>query len=183
MIFKKLENNVYHVKNVLPNNMIHSVVDEFKPQYNNWIFNKVEEYEDNLYPHRGKINKPDEQGLGDILTFINVGEYVKLNVEKLLKKNLKLSRVNTNIQFSGMNSSFHTDGPPCKWTFLIFCQTEWNTIWGGQFCTQTDNGYVYVPYIPNHGCLFDCLNEHTGFPPNNLSNIPRLSLAFSFLEI
>jgi len=186
MIFKKLDKNVYHVKNVLPNNMLHQVVDEFKPRYNHWIFSKVEKTEDENYPRRGKIFKPDReiQGLGDNLTFISVGEYVKLNVEKLLQNKLKLSRVNTNIQFPGMNSSFHIDGPEgVQWTFLIFCQTKWNTIWGGEFCTQTEDGYVYVPYIPNHGCLFDCNMDHTGFPPNNLSNVPRLSLAFSFSHV
>ena len=84
-----------------------------------------------------------------------------------------------------MQSIFHKDGPldnpsDSLWTFVIFCQSNWNTIWGGEFCCNVGDEYVYVPYIPNNGCLFDCRNDHTGFAPNNLTAKPRLSLAYTF---
>lgn len=183
MNFKKVSEDIYHVKDVLPYDMFIKLYDEFDPYYNNWHFLKKESYDSESFPYRGQLVR--HSFLSDNLVFINIGVYIKYKLMKFLNKKLKLLRVNTNIQFPGMQSSFHTDGTGnLDWTFLIFCQNNWKTIHGGEFCCQTkDNDYAYVPYIPNHGCLFDCNLEHTGNAPNSLCNIPRLSIAFSFREI
>jgi hypothetical protein len=186
MIFKELHKNVFHVKNVFPMDMFLRVGDEFNPINNHWTFDKESSYDDGNSSIRGKLVK-SSSFMGDNLVLIDIGMYVKLKVEKHLRQKLKLIKVNTNIQYPGMYSTFHKDGPldnpsDSLWTFVIFCQTNWNTIWGGEFCCNVGDDYVYVPYIPNTGCLFDCRNDHTGNPPNNLTSHPRLSLAYTFLE-
>ena len=186
MIFTELHKNVFHVKNVFSSEMFLRVEDEFNPINNHWIFDKESSYDGGHTSILGKIAK-SSSFIGDNLAFIDIGMYVKLKSEKQLERKLKLIKTNTNIQYSGMHSSIHKDGPLTSpsdslWTFVIFCQTNWNTIWGGEFCCSTDDGYVYVPYIPNNGCLFDCRNDHTGFAPTNLTSKPRLSLAYTFLE-
>ena len=96
MNFKKVSEDIYHVKDVLPYDMFIKLYDEFDPYYNNWHFLKKESYDSESFPYRGQLVR--HSFLSDNLVFINIGVYIKYKLMKFLNKKLKLLIVNTNIQ-------------------------------------------------------------------------------------
>jgi hypothetical protein len=184
-----LEHKIYRIDNVLTPSENASICDEF--QYNEWSFDKAEKFEDSsTYPWRGYLKNKNFNENCDIIgfnnVFINCAINVKYKLQSLLKlKTLKLQRINTNIQFFGMESSFHDDALDKEsWSFVYFPGPTWSTPWGGEFVVNTSPGdYLYCPYIPNTAVFFPSHLEHMGYSPNRLCNVPRLSVAFVYQEL
>ena len=181
---KLLTDRVYTLKNVLSDIEFAQVIEEFI--YNRWVFNKRELDEDNSYPFRGTLEKNNYNllSLGDNHVFINIGSRLKYEVAKLLHRDVELIRINTNIQFFGHDSSFHKDANIGSWTLVVFCNSNWDSSWGGEFVVRNlEDDYSYVAFIPNNGVLIPGWLDHTGMAPNRLTNQPRISLAFTFQEV
>ncbi len=181
-----LKHQIYRAHNVLDQDSSNLILDEFK--YNNWKFTKAEPGERILRGWLQTKNAHDSDG--DIIGYNNqltkLATNIQYKLQRLLIHNpLKLYRINTNIQYYGMESSFHVDSTTGKaWSFVYFIGPEWDTSWGGEFCVCTGpEDYQYIPYIPNTGVLFDASLEHMGSAPTRHCNIPRLSLAFVYHEI
>ena len=187
MQIKQVSTSLYKFRDVLSLDDFYSLGDEFEFKYNNVILKNNAGDPDNI-KYRLAISKPygakgysrnSNTMLGDNLAFIRIGSKVKLISEKILQKKLKLNRINTNIQFSSMESTFHNDGTEGSWTFLIFLNENWNSHWGGDFVYCEEDDYYNVPVIPNSGCLFAGHNEHRGSAPTSLCPIHRVSIAFT----
>ena len=186
---KQVSTSLYKFRDVLSLDDFYSLRDEFEFRYNNVILKKNSKDPDSiqyrlgiLKPYGYESNTPSSDRLGDNLAFIRIGSKVKLISEKILQKRLKLTRVNTNIQFSSMESTFHDDGNKGSWTFLIFLNENWNSHWGGDFVYCEGDEYYSVPVIPNSGCLFAGHNDHRGSAPTSLCPIHRVSIAFTMHE-
>jgi hypothetical protein len=179
-----LTDRIYTLKKVLSNKEFVQVVDEFT--YNRWVFNKKELNEGISQPFRGTLEKNnyDPIALGDNHVLINIGSRLKYQIAKLLYKEVELIRVNTNIQFFGHDSPFHKDADIGSWSLVVFCNSYWDSSWGGEFVVRNlEDEYSYVAFIPNNGVLIPGWLDHTGMGPNRLSNQPRLSLAFTYQEV
>lgn len=177
-------NNIFRLHNVLPVDDFFTLNDEFNSHYNTWRFTKCDGGPD--HPHMGCIAKPiaEHDTIGDNLTLIKYGSILKYQCQEILQRKLKLSRVNTNIQFFGQESSFHTDGLNTSWTLNLFVNTHWQTEWGGQFIII--NGpceYHYETYIPNNAVLFPAHLDHMGHAPNVLCKVPRMTVAYTYKEL
>lgn len=176
---------MWRLKEILPVDDFLLLNGEFNSAYNNWSFKK----NDGGYGHppRGCLRKPPAKidTLGDNPLLIKYGSHLKYKCEKILRSRLLFYRVNTNIQFFGQESSFHTDGEEHErsWTLNIFACTDWETPWGGQFVIQDELGdYTYHSYIPNEAVLFKGHLPHMGHAPNVLCKIPRLTVAYTYRE-
>jgi len=185
-----LKHKIYRALDVLSKFDNQLILDEFNN--NEWIFNKIEPNKDlSSYPIRGKLNTRNcsSDGLniiGHNYQLIRIATDIKYKLQRLLiDKPLVLNRINTNIQYFGMESSFHVDSKEKNcWSFVYFVGPQWNTSWGGEFCAYTGNtDYQHVSYIPNTAVLFPAHLEHMGYAPNRLSNKPRLSVAFVYHEL
>ena len=175
--------NFYRLCNVLSPDDFFALNDEFNSRHNTWRFTKNDGGEN--HPYRGCIDKPLSivDTVGDNLTLIKYGSLLKYKCQKILQRRLKLNRVNTNIQFFGQESSFHTDGYD-SWTLNIFVSPYWQTEWGGQFILTTGPDlYHYETYIPNNGILFPAHLEHMGYAPNVLCKVPRMTVAYTYKEL
>lgn len=190
MITKQVSTSLYKFREVLSHNEFFALRDEFEFGYNSFMIKKNAGDTDSIRSRLG-ISKPygaighsknSNAMLGDNLAFIRIGSKVKLISEKILQKRLKLNRINTNIQFSSMESTFHDDGPKGSWTFLIFLNDNWDTHWGGDFVYCEEDEYYNVPVIPNSGCLFAGHNDHRGSAPTSLCPTYRVSIAFTMNE-
>ena len=128
--------------------------------------------------------------------FMDASIYAKHAARKILKTDLKLVRIQTNIQFYGMESDWHTDygdndGPGAAWSFVIYINDDWDMTYDGQFVIATGNPfepdhtkeYFNVSCIPNTGVLFNARLDHRGGAPNRFCNTERMSLAFMFEEV
>ena len=180
-----LKHQIYNIHDIFTVDEFDSIGDEFK--YNYWHFNKRENTESSNYPLRGFLQTKNSHYDGiDIIGYNNVFTNLAINVKYQIQqlvfdKPLTLRRINTNIQFFGQESSFHTDNDDNHWSFVCFVSPSWNTSWGGEFVVNVEDGeYVHSPYIPNRGVLFPSHLPHMGYSPNRLCNIPRLSIAFVY---
>lgn len=184
MIFSQKAPNVFYVQDVLSCKDFFNLSDEFNPANNNWAFKKSESHgESPLFGHL--VDSRGGLSLGANHQLIKFGTTVKILCKKILRKNLKLVRINTNIQFFGQESNFHVDSSPemSWWTFVLFANPSWSTEWGGQLVIQTAaSQYIGLPYIPNCGVLFDGSIPHKGESPNRFCLSERKSVAFSFAE-
>jgi hypothetical protein len=175
-------------ESVLPVKTYWQLIDEFDGMHNSFIFSKNEHYQNpteaKFYPLWGAIQKPGgKDSVGDNLALISVAEILKYKAQKELKRRLKLTRVNTNLQLFGQEATFHVDGDSDSWTFLVFVCKGWSTEWGGEFVVQTGpSDYSYVPFMPNKGVLFNANLPHKGSAPNRLCPVPRTSFAATFVE-
>jgi len=184
-----LKHHIYRAHDVLEKSVNDLIRDEFI--YNRWIFDKVEPTNMRTPPFRGWLETKNKHnnGSGDIIgynnQFIKIGIDIKYQLQRLvIDKPLELYRINTNIQYFGMESSFHFDSSrEGSWSFVYFIGPSWDTSWGGEFCVRTgQTDYTYVPYIPNTGVLFPASLLHMGSAPNLLGNLPRCSIAFVYHE-
>lgn len=182
-----MTDDVYVWNDALPFPLFKQALDEFHPMYNFRYEDKVEAAHipieiQRYYPTWSGIEKPSlSEGLGDSLPLIKVGVHMGLQVKKVLKRELKLVRINTNIQRFGQEATFHTDGPEGDWTCLVFISPHWCMEWGGDFVIQLgERDYRSIPYFPNKAILFKAHLQHRGSAPNVLCNRPRYSLAFTF---
>jgi hypothetical protein len=182
--------DIYIIEDALPEQMFEWAFEEFDPAYN---FRYASKYESrvipenlhNFYPTWAGLDKPGEgDSIGDNLQLIRIAVHAKLLAKKLIRKDLRLIRINTNIQKFGEEATFHNDGPIGSWTFLVYIMQFWNMEWGGDFIIQMSNrDYRSVPCFPNRAILFKGHLEHGGSAPNRLCNFIRQSIAFTFLEI
>ena len=181
-----LKHDIYSIEDIFTNHEFSLINDEFT--YGRWIFDKKESTETSNYPYRGHLEtKNSHYGEVDIVGYNNVLNNFAINIkykiqQLLFDKPLVLRRINTNIQFFGMESSFHRDNDFSNhWSFVCFVSPNWNSSWGGEFVVNVkDSEYIHSPYIPNRGVLFPSHFEHMGYSPNRLCNIPRLSIAFVY---
>ena len=179
MEYQKIEDNLYSIREVFSRDVFLSGVEEFNPNNNNWVFSKAEN-DDEQFPRIGFLYKVDSQGVGENLALINLGVIAKFICQRILKKNLILQRVNTNIQYFGQESTLHLDGPRNnQWSLVVFMSPFWSPEWGGEFVLGNQ---ISIPYIPNSAVLFKSNAYHKGSAPNRYCNHPRLSLAFLFEE-
>ena len=185
----KVNESIYRYKDMLSPTEYYSLFDEFNFRYNNLSI-KSGDGTSNKHP-RLSISKPNPKiqvysenpRIGDNYVFINLSTRLKLIAEYTIKKKLRLIRINTNIQFAGQDSNFHSDGDVGYWTFLLFNQLEWDSEWGGEFVCCIGDDYQYVPYLPNTGCLFAAHNEHKGCAPTIHCTSFRSSVACTFQEV
>lgn len=192
MQYSQLSEEVFWVKDIYPDDYFQSIGEEFNPRYNHICFDKREVIGQ---PCFGTINdtavfgsgRAYNNNLGWNYKLIDASIRARIYAQKILRKNLKLSRVNTNLQFFGQESDWHTDAgssDPTAWSFVVYVNQEWNLTWDGQFVLQTYDGeYINVSPIPNTGVLFNSKLEHRGGAPNRFCMDPRLSLAFIFEEV
>ena len=191
MNFKKVNEDLYLIDDVLSLNDLILVHDEFNPWYNKWLFNKREPNKTKKYPCRGQIEKifQHEGSLGYNFQLIRIGTILKLHCEYFLKKKLEFNRIHTNIQFFGQESTFHIDSDKREngkdWSFLIFVDGDWSIEYGGDFiCQIKKHEYRNVPFIPNNGVLFNSSLLHRGAAPNSLClHKPRKTVQFLFNEV
>ena len=188
------DEEVWSIDDILDKDDYVSMLEEFRPHFNNWVFIKkdqdmpIDPGEDIIhYPKWGQHVKHGggEQGIGDNLFFIKIGELLKYKVvQRLLRKNVELKRVNTNIQFPQQESTMHLDSGHNGWTMLLFVCPYWNPQWGGEFQVQSDDRRMhYVSYNANCGALINGNLLHRGLAPNHISPIERMSIAYTYKEI
>ena len=189
--------NLWTYDNILSRDDYYVLMDEFRQQYNPWVFQKKEhlsykcdgtKIKDRIghvpYPKWGSIHKPSsEEGLGDSLPLINIGEKLKYIVQKQLKFNVYLERINTNIQFPGQEGTFHFDGNYHMFTLIVMVCNGWESQWGGDFiCVDKEDNHEIVPYRPNRGVLFQADYKHRGSAPNNFAWKERKTIAFTYCD-
>ena len=183
-----LKHQIYNIHDVFTGDEFDSIRDEFS--HGRWIFDKRERSLGTTdYPIRGLLetrNVHVNEGL-DLIGHNNVLNNLAINAkykiqQLIFDKPLKLRRINTNIQFFGMESSFHVDFDQTNcWSLVCFVSPHWKTFWGGEFVVNVEDGeYVHSPYIPNRAVLFPSHLPHMGYSPNRLCMIPRLSIAFCY---
>lgn len=173
---------VFYLEDILTFRDFDYLVDEFNPHYNHWSFRKSEQHgEKPVFGHlaesRGGLS------LGESHKFIEIGSKLNLLCQKVLGQRTRLVRINTNIQFTGQESTFHVDSSPEMrwWTLVLFANTSWSTEWGGELIVNTDGrNYLGLPFLPNCGVLFDGSLPHKGAAPNRFCLTQRQSVAFSF---
>ena len=179
---------IHQVKSAVPIDLFLSAYDEFAPEYNNWFY-KTEYHaaDPKIHTHPRRLGLAKCNGvkptLGWSLPIIAVGSHLKSIAEHKLHKRLTLNRINTNIQFYGQESSFHVDGPPNSWSFLLFMNQSWDAAWGGHFTIRLSES-EYESYLPTPNCaiLFPAHLYHKGDAPNRLCMIPRMSIAYTYNE-
>lgn len=180
MKYEKLEEDVWSLSDILKPSEFDLIDDEFtKPR----IEYKKEYHSAEHSCHWIGIDKSNDH-IGDSLALISIAERVKFTAMRILQTNLKLKRVNTNIQFKLNDTVFHRDGPKNCWSFLIFFNSTWNSDWGGDFIINYAPGkYRGIPYIPDTGVLFNAYMWHRGCAGNTLSEKLRFSVAFTYSEV
>ena len=187
---KKLHDDLYVIDDILEDRDFFNVLVEFRPAFNNWVFNKRDDIPSMMggvqdlepKPKFGNLNKHTYAGLGDNLVLIKYAEVVKYTAMKLLKKKLHLERLNTNIQFANQHSSVHTDGASNQWTICLFVSYTWNEEWGGPFHIFIDDEEYMVGFKPCRAVLFRADHGHKGFAPSSMCPDPRFSVAFTYTE-
>ena len=182
--------------NILSREDYFSLMDEFKGEYNPWMFYKKEHFSykcdgskirDRMghvpYPKWGALHKPTKDELGDSLPLISIGEKLKYIVQKELKHTVKLERINTNIQFPGQEGTYHFDGNTYMYTLIVMVCEGWESQWGGDFvCVDEKDNHEIVPYRPNRGVLFKADYKHRGSSPNQFSWLERKTIAFTYRD-
>ena len=185
---KKLHDDLYVIDDILEDSDYFNVLVEFKPEFNHWIFNKRDDLpsmgSQDLEPRPkfGNLSKNTYAGIGDNLVLIKYAEVLKYTAMKLLKKNLYLERVNTNIQFSSQHSTVHRDGGPKQWTLCLFVSYTWDEEWGGPFHIFIDREEHMVGFLPGRAVLFRADHGHKGFAPSSMCPDARFSVAFTYSE-
>lgn len=192
--------NIWIYEDVVSRSDYFALLDEFKPEFNHWAFNKREHNSYVLdgmkiknkmghipYPTWGALTKASNRnavdGLGDNTALIGIGEKLKYKVMKEVGKKCTMVRVNTNIQFPGQEGTYHYDGGSNAYTMIVMVTEGWESQWGGDFiCVGEDDKHEVVPYRPNRGVLFQANYKHRGSAPNQFSWLERKTVAFTYKE-
>jgi len=183
MMIKEVTPSVYSIGGLVSYDEMTAVSDEFYG-YSNSMGVKRDEYNKSI-PPQFCLNKTTRDGIGDNLSLLSLAPKFKITLKKILQPafDVRLTRINTNIQFPGQESTFHTDGSDWCWTVVLFSELTWNTNWGGEFVCLTHEGeYAYVPYVPGNVVLFDATQEHKGSCPNFSARGFRSSVAWTFTK-
>ena len=189
MIFEKLDEEVYLIKDAFSLSQFTTLYDELLPGVNSWDTKR--EYDNNC--RWFGLHKPKEHSLYEYPSFLSVAPIIKFYIKKIIKPtfDIFLYRINTNIQYFANEGDFHLDSPEFEngsrgwgWTFLTFTQNEWNSSWGGEFIVRNKQGkYIHAPYIPSQSILFNGGLEHRGSAPNVLTKKARTSIAWTFANV
>lgn len=183
MKIRVVDDKIWAINNVVSSqdDMV-GILDEF--EFNQIAMGKYEkhEYLPKNTPRWNFLAKSNDS-IGDNMVLINLAEKCKYIARKILQKDLELVRVNTNIQAPHQDASFHQDGGPKSWTFLIFVGLKWDSNWGGEFLCKTEETYVSVPFIPGNGALFNGNLEHRGSASNGTAYLSRITVAFTYEEL
>ena len=183
MIIRDIAKNLWAIDGIVDSpETMDMIMDEFA--YNQIWMDKIEKFDDvpKNAPRWSYLSKARGSSLGDSTALIRLGEKFKYVAKKILKRDLILLRVNTNIQLQHQDTTFHMDGGDNSWTLLVFAGSFWNSNWGGEFVCKTEETYVSVPYIPANGALFRGDMAHRGCGPNGLAELPRYSIAFTYVD-
>ena len=189
MIVDSINDSIHILKQAVGADVMNSLIDEFDKGYNGIGFQKQEKIGNDIRsrPFWSNIKKPSTEDqftdYGDILSFIKWAEVYKYSVKKILRKNVELIRINTNIQYYCQETTFHQDGGPDRWTLLLFLATHWDTNWGGEFICQYKDTYHGIPFIPGNAVLFNANLWHRGSAPNIMARDLRRSIAFTYSEV
>lgn len=159
--------------NVLPENHYFHLNDEltFSWQMSNFSY------------FGGKTSWSINRRLTTELPFLSCASIIKLKLQKIIRKNLKLCKIHVNGQTSNQTSEFHKDFTNENiWTFVLFCGYDWDTSWGGEFVCfdELNKKYQYCPFIPNTGALIPSNWDHFGNCPNSSTDKLRVTVAFSY---
>ena len=180
----------YVIDNAFPLDLFRMAFDEFHPMHNFRYEEKLEASSIPLelhlfYPTWSGLEKPSmSEGLGDSLPLIKAAVHAKFLTKKTLRCDVELVRVNTNIQRFGQEATFHCDGDPGEWTFLVYVMPTWDLEWGGDFIIHLgERDYRGIACLPNRAILFKAPLQHRGSAPNRLCNSIRYSVAFTFREV
>ena len=161
----------YVIEDSIPKNMFWKVY-EFMNWQEGWVLNN-KTYDECCLSFSKNIlwsSSPE---------FIEVADYLKLKVQRVVKSNLTIERVLCNGQVTNQTSMFHTD--PGDLTLVLFTNSEWNAEWGGEFVCEDDRGKLhYITYKPNRSVLIPALWQHQGFPPNRMTDQLRTSLGINY---
>ncbi len=188
-LIKKIDRNLYYIDELLTEDDYISIMEEFIPIHNNIQFIKKDSGSSDrvrpgmglTYPKWGEIIKNcDGQGIGDNITLIRVGEIIKYQLQKIIKRKVSLHRINTNIQFPLQEGTFHTDGGQNCWSVVLFVCAMWDPQWGGDFICLSDGDYISLPYKPNGGVILNAAMHHRGSAPNYFAPIERVSVAWTY---
>jgi len=187
------DGEVFLVSEIFSDDYADGIYDEFMFVYNHIVWNKRENPGQPRFGEHvdqsGHLKHVFNNGIGWNFKFMDASIYAKYAAQKILKRDLRLCRINTNFQFFGMESDWHVDytdddGLNPAWSFVIYINEEWNYTWDGQFVVTTKGGeYINVNPVPNTGCLFNARLDHRGGAPNRFSMDCRTSLAFMFEEV
>lgn len=133
----------------------------------------------------GRLSWCIDYHLTSDLPFIACASFIKLKIQKILKRDLKLCKIHVNGQTSNQTSEFHKDFiDENVWTFILFCKYQWDISWGGEFVCfdEKNNQYKYCPFVPNTGCLIPSNWDHYGSCPNLSTDKLRVTTAFSYCD-
>tara|TARA_Y100000004_G_scaffold167773_1_gene200589 strand:+ start:254 stop:856 length:603 start_codon:yes stop_codon:yes gene_type:complete len=200
MEWKQLSDEIFVVKEIFTDDYMDTIIDEFQWPYNHITFTKKENPNDprfgELVDTSGLMDHIFNNDIGWNYKFMDASIYAKHAARKILKTDLKLVRIQSNIQFFGQESDWHTDysdndGPGAAWSFVIYINDDWDMTYDGQFVIATGHPedpshtkeYFNVSCIPNTGVLFNARLDHRGGAPNRFCNKHRMSLAFMFEEV
>ena len=105
-------------------------------------------------------------------------------VNKLIKKNFKVTEVSMNGQSYGQDGTCHTDvyGGGEEKSLMIFLNNRWQKEWGGEFQIlenkSNDSKVLYnIEYVPGRIVYFDASLPHRGLAPK-VTNVFRKSLIY-----
>jgi len=118
---------------------------------------------------------------------MEVYEWVIPIISKMSNKKLFLHKVNANLQFKGMDGTWHVDDTHrggVDRTAIFFPHYKWEDHWGGEFQVLGDEDQISDSYMPLPGRIlfFDSTVRHRGLAPNEF-DVPRVSIAFRFIEM
>ena len=165
------------LKDVLPVKKflnLYEVVDPTKP--NDWILSNYSKITDK---NPFWIIKKHSQ----LLPFYDAGIYIKYKIQKYIKHNSVLTRIQVNGQTSNQNAEFHVDTKlKCYYTFVLFSNVNWDMGCGGNFnfYHPEEKEYHSIPYMPNSGVLIPAYWEHYGSAPFSNTSLLRTTVAFMY---
>lgn len=172
---------IHVFENCLPTKKFLNVYDCLSPQKRPWYLTNFSYIGDSLA--WGKNSYPRDRGWD--LPLFDAAYIIKLRIMRILRENLRLTRIYVNGQTSDQPAKFHIDYDAYRgeaYTVVLFTTPTWNIQWGGEFVLydQDTGKYELVPYIPNTAVMINSSHEHFGNSPNSYAEELRTSIAFSY---
>lgn len=152
-------------------------------------WNTLQNHLDNEGWLRNNVDYDPKQGVSwsqldeQTPVYFMVGTVMSLQVQKVLKRRLKIVKIHVNGQTMGQMSTFHKDSNwDDVWTSVLFTNPHWNANHGGEFTLYDPihGTYRSISYIPNSAALFPANWEHRGAPPLIPEAGMRTSLAVTY---
>ena len=176
MIGDNVTDNWFVLKDILPCKTFNNLYELINPIDNNyWVLDSSSV---KRYPNLWTIKKHSQ-----LLPFYDAGIYIKYKIQKHIKHNLVLTRIQVNGQTSNQNGEFHVDDKlKCYYTFVLFSNISWDMGCGGNFnfYHPEEKEYHSIPYMPNTGVLIPSYWEHYGSAPSSNTDKLRTTIAFMY---